>query len=56
VAIGVAAMFVGADAVLKNTVLAGVLMFFAGLATAVIGARKLRRRGYSAALAAHGHE
>ena len=37
-ALGLAAMFVGANAVLKNTVLAGALMFFAGLAIAVIGA------------------
>jgi hypothetical protein len=49
-------MFVGANAVLTNTVLAGALMFFAGLAITVIGARKLRRRGYSAAPAAHRRE
>lgn len=56
IAVGLAAMFVGANAVFKNTVLAGALMFFAGLAIAVIGLRKLRRRGYSTAPAINRHE
>jgi Sec-independent protein secretion pathway component TatC len=56
VALGLAAMFVGANAVLKTMALAGALMFFFGLAIAVVGARKLRRRCCSAAPAAHRHE